>query len=261
LVNPSSPSLFTNEYRNFQIRIVEDITTPTAVGQRRQITSHTSGATPVFTVPTWTVTPSSNAKFVVEQNNDLLAFKTGGSANWYVYHTGSNAWDTTTYTATGAPTAGAGYFSAPTWGITRDPTGVVRQSFINACQAGGQSGIVFQFDLAGGANGVWNPLSNYPGPGGIFSTGACAVYDPVCNGGRYTYVSIPTANLPHRMGRYDALTNSWTAYEDLLYPSGTPVVGHRLGIYFYRDDSGLKMPILYQLGAATQSLWSKPIVF
>ena len=35
-----------NEYRNFQIRIVEDTVTPTAVGQRRNITSHTAGASP-----------------------------------------------------------------------------------------------------------------------------------------------------------------------------------------------------------------------
>ena len=32
-----------NEFRNFQIRIVEDTTTPTSVGQRRNITSHTAG--------------------------------------------------------------------------------------------------------------------------------------------------------------------------------------------------------------------------
>ena len=36
-----------NEYRNFQIRIVQDLVTPAAVGQRRIIASHTVGASPV----------------------------------------------------------------------------------------------------------------------------------------------------------------------------------------------------------------------
>lgn len=31
-----------NEYRNFQIRIVQDLVNPTAVGQRRVIASHTA---------------------------------------------------------------------------------------------------------------------------------------------------------------------------------------------------------------------------
>lgn len=34
--------ILANEYRNFQIRIVQDLTNPTAVGQRRIIASHTA---------------------------------------------------------------------------------------------------------------------------------------------------------------------------------------------------------------------------
>ena len=65
-------AVLVNEYRNFQIRIVEDTVNPTAVGQRRNITSHTAGASPVYTVPAWTVTPSANAKFVIENNGDRI---------------------------------------------------------------------------------------------------------------------------------------------------------------------------------------------
>ena len=35
-------TLLANEYRNFQIRVVADLTNKTAVGQRRIITSHTA---------------------------------------------------------------------------------------------------------------------------------------------------------------------------------------------------------------------------
>ncbi|MFO0452861.1 MAG: hypothetical protein ACK52I_30090, partial [Pseudomonadota bacterium] len=56
-----------NEYRNFQIRIVHDATTPASVGQRRIIASHTAGPNAVYTLGTnWTTTPSSAAKFVIE---------------------------------------------------------------------------------------------------------------------------------------------------------------------------------------------------
>ena len=59
-----------NEYRNFQIRIVQDTVTPAAVGQRRIIASHTAGPSPMYTLGTaWTTTPSSSAKYVIELPN------------------------------------------------------------------------------------------------------------------------------------------------------------------------------------------------
>lgn len=73
-----------NQFRNFQIRIVEDTVNVTAVGQRNCIASHTSGTTPVFTMYTnWTVTPSSSAKFVIEYPNEII-FHTATTA-MYTY--------------------------------------------------------------------------------------------------------------------------------------------------------------------------------
>jgi hypothetical protein len=67
-----------NEYRNFQIRIVQDTVTPAAVGQRRIIASHTVGPSPVYTTGTaWTTQPSSSAKFVIELPNLLLLRSSG----------------------------------------------------------------------------------------------------------------------------------------------------------------------------------------
>ena len=80
-----------NEYRNFQIRIVQDTVTPTAVGQRRNITSHTAGASPVYTVPAWTVTPSANAIFVIENNGDrILYWDVRGSSHLHVQDHGEH---------------------------------------------------------------------------------------------------------------------------------------------------------------------------
>ena len=87
----ATPRVLANEYRNFQIRIVQDTVNPTAVGQRRNITSHTAGASPVYTVPAWTVTPSANAIFVIENNGDrILYWGSASSSTLHVQHHGEH---------------------------------------------------------------------------------------------------------------------------------------------------------------------------
>ena len=81
---------------------MEDTVIPTAVGQRRNITSHTAGASPVYTVPAWTVTPSANAKFVIENNGDRILLWTTAQQTTYTYKIGANTWDTTTFATRGA---------------------------------------------------------------------------------------------------------------------------------------------------------------
>ena len=56
------------------------------LGQRRNITSHTAGASPVYTVPAWTVTPSANAIFVIENNGDRICIGGPRSSNTYTYN-------------------------------------------------------------------------------------------------------------------------------------------------------------------------------
>jgi hypothetical protein len=79
--------LVANEYRNFQIRIIEDTAIPTAVGQRRIIASHTGGAiAPVYTMgAAWAVTPSATCKYVIEYPN-LIIGKTSASTTTFVYN-------------------------------------------------------------------------------------------------------------------------------------------------------------------------------
>ena len=130
-----------NEYRNFQIRIVEDTGTPTAVNQRRLIASHTAGASPVYTLGTnWAVTPSSTAKYVIEYPNQIIVFSSGtGNVYTYNYTTltlnngttsmNTNTWSTAYYSARGQNMA-AGCTSFASFGIEPDAAKNARHSFI-----------------------------------------------------------------------------------------------------------------------------------
>ena len=100
-----------NEYRNFQIRIVEDLVNPTSVGQRARITSHTAGPSPVFTVPTWSVTPSSSAKFVIENDDDKIIMWSAGTNTTLCYNISTDSWDSTTFAPRGVPNFQTGTLS------------------------------------------------------------------------------------------------------------------------------------------------------
>lgn len=131
-----------NEYRNFQIRVVQDTVNPTAVGQRRIIASHTAGASPVYTLGTaWSVNPSTSAKYVIEYPN-LLLLRTNASAVVYTYNynketinngTNSIATDSwhVTYFANAPAVCGAGVMIAPSFGITPDPDKNARHSMVH----------------------------------------------------------------------------------------------------------------------------------
>ena len=110
-------NILANEYRNFQIRIVEDTTTPTAVGQRATIASHTAGAASPLIVYTlganWGVRPSNNAKYVIENPNVILLFAQAAGTTIYTY----NPTPATINNGTNTITTGA--FSTPYFGVVR----------------------------------------------------------------------------------------------------------------------------------------------
>lgn len=155
-------SVLANEYRNFQIRIVEDTGTPTAVGQRRRITSHTAGASAVYTLASnWTVTPSSTAKFVIENDNDKMLVFNSVSTSVFNYNHAANTWDTTTWAARSVVN-----FYGPchqSYSIIPDEHKNSRHSYIFSFRGAGTT-TYDMFDIAGGANGVWtNGLSYFSG--------------------------------------------------------------------------------------------------
>ena len=235
-------SLAANEYRNFQIRVVEDTITPTAVNQRRRISSHTSGTTPVFTLASnWTVTPSTSAKFVIENDNDKIILKSSAVTITYNYNIAANTWDTTTWAASGSA-VGAGVYIEQSFGITRDVGQQARHSFIYQIRGGGSAAIDV-LDIAAGANGVWSNDIVYGKRAQTFTTGTSACYDPTTKDGRLLHINI---NGTQRFARFDMKNRVLDAGSYLRFPQGTAIVGQKMAIGTFIDGS-TKSTFVYTL--------------
>jgi hypothetical protein len=225
-------SLFADEYRNFQVRVVEDTATPTAVGQRRRISTHTSGTTPTFTVAAWAVTPSATAKFVIENDDDKILLFTN-QTSIYTYNITANTWDTTTFAAA-ASAAFAGVVVDQSFGLTRDTTGNSRHSFIYRVR-GGTLNTIDVFDIAGAATGTWSADIAYGNKGlTTFSTGMSGAYDPITNGGRYIYLNL---NGTQRFLRFDVRNRVLEPWAYMRVPQGTAIVGGKLAMSYFFDGA------------------------
>jgi hypothetical protein len=240
-----------NEYRNFQIRIVEDTTTPTAVGQRRKIASHTAGASPVYTLASnWTVTPSATAKYVIELNNDLLLW-TNNFVVTYSYAAGGFAADASWATAAASggatqyanpPAAhGAGVCAESLFSIVPDAAKNARHSFIYRIRGGG-SAVFERFNIAGGANGVWSTLTWYGNQlGQNMTTGTWSAHDPIGSQGKYFYVCV---NGTQRIIRFNMLTCQFEPWAYIRFAQGAATVGCKGATAAFLDN-GVVVPILY----------------
>ncbi len=229
-------SVFINEYRNFQIRVVEDTVNPTAVGQRRRITSHTVGASPVYTVPAWTVTPSTTAKFVIENNNDIILWSSAGTAT-YRYDWLANAWDTTTYAARPAA-IGAGCVSFHPFSGKQDADKNFRYSNIYSFR-GGSVGTLDMLDIAGGATGLWTGAVAYDNAGlSTFGASAGIEYDPVSN--RAIIAGTQLLNFQCSMYMFDVASHSLKPFKRIPQIASTVTAGNRVGIDVYVDGTDKK---------------------
>jgi len=224
-------TLQTNEYRNFQVRIVEDTSAPTAVGQRRRISSHTSGATAVWTVAAWAVTPSATAKFVIENDDDKIILFTNQN-NTYNYNITANTWDTSTWAVPG--TAGAaGIVAAHSYGIVRDTTNNARHSFIYRVR-GGNVNTIDVLDIAGAATGSWSADIAYGNKATAFNTGTSGAADPITQGGKYLYLNISGTQ---RFARFDMRNRVLEPWTYLPYTQGTALVGGKMSMCWFLDGS------------------------
>lgn len=231
-------ALLANEYRNFQIRIVQDTSTPTAVGQRRKITSHTAGASPVYTVPTWTVTPSSSAVFVIENSNEILLW-TNAVTTTYTYAQDiigamtADTWSTSTYAVRPAA-MGAGCMSFQSFGIspstTNDPDKLARHSHVYSFR-GAATTTLHLLDLAGAATGSWS-TETYASIGTTFTTGSSITYDPWTQGGRYAYISV---NGTQNFMRFNAYTRNINEWAYLRFAQSTATVGGKMAATVFID--------------------------
>jgi len=259
-----------NEYRNFQIRIVQDTTTPAAVGQRRIIASHTAGASPVYTLGTaWTTQPSSSAKYVIEQPN-LIVLRTTGNTTTYTYNytdatinNGTNsiaadAWSTT-YFGAGPAANAAGCLWAPSFGIQPDVARNARHSFNFFFRGGAVTLDVL--DIAGGTTGLWTGAITYDGNVNSFGAGTTGAYAPFGEEGRYTYVNVYVATQISQIYRFDAKNRVFSPYVPTDFiQSGTATVGGRTAAYCAIDGTDKYGVVLLQSQLATISQELIPLV-
>ena len=246
-----------NEYRNFQIRVVQDTTTPGAVGQRRIIASHTAGASPVYTLGTaWTTQPSSSAKYVIELPN-LIVLRSTATTTTYTWNYGdatvnngtnsiaSNAWSTAYFGA--APAAnGIGCMWAPSFGIQPDAARNARHSFCYFFRGGGVTTLDL-LDIAGSITGTWTGAITYDGNTTNVGTGTTGVYAPFENEGRMFYVNAYVASAANQFFRFDVQNRVLSPYTNTDFiQSGTATLGGRMAAYCAIDGTDTYDVILLQ---------------
>ena len=183
-----------NYFRNFQIRIVEDTAIPTAVGQRRLITANTGN---VYTVATWTVTPSATCKFVIENCTDNLIGFMGGATVTYNYKITNycggtaNTWDAGTTWGARTTAMGQGGITWAQFGVPYDPNGVIKPCQIYSIRTSTNYDL---FDITGAATGTWtNTLTPINLGNSGFNMWGMAIdygfwaYNPHTQNGKYAY--------------------------------------------------------------------------
>lgn len=254
-----------NEYRNFQIRIVQDTGTPAAVGQRRVIASHTAGASPVYTVGTaWTTQPSTSAKYVIELPN-LILLRSSATTTVYTYNyadatinngtnsIASNAWSATYFAAAGAASAIGGMW-ASAYAIQPDDDRNARHSHQHFFR--GASANIDVLDIAGSVTGTWTSAVVYDGAVSL-TTGSCGCLAPFDNEGRMFYLNIYTANAINQIYRFDVRHRVMSPYTPTDFiQTGTAAVGGRMTAYCALDGEDTYDVILLQshLSAIAQEL-------
>lgn len=250
-----------NEYRNFQIRIVQDTTTPGAVGQRRIIASHTAGPSAVYTLgAAWTTQPSASAKYVIEQPN-LIVLRTTGNTTTYTYNysdatvnngtttLAADAWSTTYFGA--APAAnGAGNLWCPAFGIQPDAARNARHS-ANFFFRGGATATLDVLDIAGGASGLWTGGITYDGNTVSVAAGTTGAYAPFGEEGRYTYLNVYVAGALNQIFRFDARNRVLSPYvaTDFIQTGGAAVT-QRMAAYCAIDGTDKYAVVLLQAFAS-----------
>jgi hypothetical protein len=252
-----------NEYRNFQIRIVQDTTTPAAVGQRRIISSHTAGPSAVYTLGTaWATTPSSSAKFVIEYPN-LLLLRSSATTTVYTYNftdatinngtnsVAANAWSTAYFGA--APAANAvGGFWVPSFGIQPDPGRNARHSFCYFFR--GASVTLDVLDIAGAIAGTWTGAITYDGNVNTFGAGTTGTYSPYGQEGRFAYVNVYVASQINQIYRFDVQNRVFSPYTPTDWiQAGAAAAGGRMAAYAAIDGSDKYDVVLLQSHLSTIS--------
>lgn len=254
-----------NEYRNFQIRIVHDATTPASVGQRRIIASHTAGPSAVYTLGSnWTTTPSSSAKFVIEYPNLILARSSATNVVYTYNYTdatinngtntiAANAWSVT-YFGNAPAVHAAGVKWMPSFGIRPDSAKNARHSYLYCWR--GTSATLDLFDIAGGTTGSWAGAIVIDG-GITMPAQLSGCYSPFENEGRMFYLNPYVASQVNQIFRFDVqnrVLSPYTPTDEIQ--AGTAAAGNRMACYAALDGGDIYDVVFLQshLAVRTQEL-------
>jgi hypothetical protein len=229
-------AVLSNQYRNFQVRIVQDTAIPTAAGQRRRITSHTAGASPVYTLASnWSVTPSTTATYVIENDDDKIILIHDGSTSTFNYNITAATWDSTTWASNSA--AGGGAYMAQSFGIALGTDLAVDLSRHSHIFLFRNAATLDVFDIAGASTGSWSAAAVYGNaPATLVSTGTGGAYDPVTQQGRYMYLTQIHSNL-QLAARFDCKNRVLEQLPGLKYPQSTAVAGNKNAMSFFVDGA------------------------
>lgn len=246
-----------NKFINFQVRIVTDATTPTAVGQRRRITASTAASPTAYTVAAWAVTPSATATYVIEYVGDIL-FWTSSLATTHSYAAGGfradAAWSTaavaggTQQYANKPAIIAVGCSAWLPFGLAVDPLDVVKSSYIYMIR-GGIVSTLDVFDFSNTVNGTWTGALAYGNSGQLFFTGACAAYDPVTVGGRYAYISANGTQTVYRFDNKNLILEPWA---QLRYIQGVATVGQKIATFPFIDGATKMGSVILSRQAAVE---------
>jgi hypothetical protein len=260
-----------NEFRNFQIRIVQDSATPASVGQRRIIASHTAGPSAVYTLGTaWATQPSSSAKFVIEYPN-LLLLRSTATTTVYTYNftdatinngTGSiaaNAWSTTYFGVAPAVHAVGGMWM-PSFGIEPDPARNARHSHCYFWR-GGAVATLDLLDISAAITGTWSGAIVYDGGLNTIGAGATGCYAPFGQEGRMFYLNIYVASQINQIYRFDVKNRVLSPYVATDWiQAGTATVGGRMAAYAAIDGTDRYDVVLLESHLSTISQELIPLV-
>jgi len=237
-------TMLASELVGLQVRIIQDTTNPTSVGQRRKITASTAGSSVILTIAAWTTIPSAGAICVLENNNDIVLF-TSASSTVYCYNQEANTWATDTYTARGAAVA-TGLMAFQPFGIAKsiynnDPDKNFRYTTIHTFSGGGATTL----SILNLHTNTWENAVAY-GSGPTFTTGSSLIYDGVSTigKGRFAYINKDGTQVFQRYNAFSRQMNEWTY---LRYTQSTAVVGSKFGLCSYFDtidNSSITFPTI-----------------
>lgn len=247
-------AVLANEYRNFQIRIVEDTSNHLAVGLRGIIASHTAGASPEYTMGTsWASTPSADCKYVIEYPNLLLLWSSATAVTYTYNYSGAtinngtnsindNAWHVTYFGNRGGNMA-AGCTSFQAFGIQPDAAKNARHSHVFSARS---TTVWDLLDIAGGTTGAWSNAIVIDGAVAI-TTGTGGDYAPADQEGRFGYMNIYAASVTNQIFRFDVKNRVLSPCTPTDWiQAGTAAVGDRLAIIAAIDGND-KWTVLFLL--------------